>query len=338
MIDFSEMLHQMQAGSLQPTHGVSIKSISRNDLMSSLSKGWKEIFGSGNLSQLFIERYMNGFFSVLAFRRGYVRRGAVGNQGDTTLTVFDLSSPRYSSVVDMIPRPWLRPVLNTTKEMPRSLSSDTAPQMSFLPPPSAYQAGTSDHRTLRSIIQEYQSVHVPTSARQARRTHTEDEIISGLKASQRDSGSGWVLIQRASRTKGEVCLLEQEGILLSTNVPMIKLPTNRERELFASWMLSVFGQIQLEILGTSQEGMRKLEMSSIKGLLYPDFSSISAGIESVLRSNLMTEPALSFSQIEQRPSDKLWAEVIAPNDVEACLNQAFELFQQLVDQRRGFGS
>ena len=133
-------------------------------------------------------------------------------------------------------------------------------------------------------------------------------------------------------------LLEQNGVLLSTNVPMVKLPTNKERELLASWILSVFGQIQLEILGTSQEGMRKLEISSIKGILYPDFTTIPESAETALRSNLMTELALSFNQIQQRPSDQLWAEVIAPADPAACLAQAFELFQQLVEERQNFGN
>ena len=46
-------------------------------------------------------------------------------------------------------------------------------------------------------------------------------------------------------------------ILLSTNVFMVRFPTERERKLFASWMLSVFWQIQLELVSAAQEGMRK---------------------------------------------------------------------------------
>lgn len=337
-VDFSEMLNQMLAGNLQPTHGVSVRSVPKAELVSSVSDGWKGVFGSGAVSQAFVSRYMVGFPSIEDIGSANVTRGTVGNHGNTKLTVFNSSSPRYPSVVGLIPSLWLRPVLNTTESMPRALTSVNAPQMSFMPPSSAYTPGTADNQTLRLIVQQYLSVHVPSSGSQSARIKTEDEIISDLQADQRDPGAGWVLIQRASRTKGEVGLLDQSGVLLSTNVPMIKLSDIRERELLASWILSVFGQIQLEILGVSQEGMRKLEISLIKGIRYPDFSTVPANIEASLRSNLMTEPALSFSQIQQRPSDQLWAEVIASTDPSTCLVQAFELFQQLVEERQNFGN
>jgi len=336
-VDFSEMLNRMLAGDLQPTHGVSVKSIPRADLVSSASDGWKELFGSGALGKAFIRQHMNGFVSIAGLG-GRVTRGTVGNKGNTKLTVFNSPTPLYPNVVNMIPSQWVMPVLNTTENMPRSLTAANAPQMSFLPPPSAYQTGTADNTVLQSIIQQYLAVYVPPPGRQARRRKTASEIIANLKSDQKNLGSGWVLVQRASRLRGEVGLLEQNDILLSTNVPAIKLPTQRERELLASWVLSVFGQIQLEILGTSQEGMRKLEMSSIKKLLCPDFSRIPTGIETALRSNLITEPALSFNQTQQRPSDQLWADVIAPAAPAACLVQAFDLFQQLVDERQNFGN
>ena len=41
-------------------------------------------------------------------------------------------------------------------------------------------------------------------------------------------------------------MLECTGVLLSTNVLMARLPTISERKLLASWLLSVFGQIQFE--------------------------------------------------------------------------------------------
>ncbi|MCQ9206439.1 MAG: BpuSI family type II restriction endonuclease [Omnitrophica bacterium] len=337
-VDFSEMLNQMLSGSLNPTHGVLIKSVPRCDLMSSISDGWKGIFGSGALSQAFLQKYMSSFSSIEDLGSANVTRGSVGNHGNTKLTVFNSPNPRYLSVFNLIPPLWLKPVLNKTVNMPRDLTPTNAPQMSFVPPPSAYQAGTAENQTLRSIVQKYLLVYVPPRGSQTRRVKTEDEIISDLQADQRVPGSGWVLIQRASRTQGEIGLLEHNGILLSTNVPMVKLPTDRERKLLASWVLSVFGQMQLNILGTSQEGMRKLEISSIKGLLYPDFSVISAAIAATLLSTLMTEPALSFNQIQQRSSDQLWAEVVDPADSTTCLVQAFEIFQQQVEELQNFGN
>lgn len=336
-VDLGELLANLQTGNLQPTHGVVVKSLLRGDLYASAPDGWRAVLGAGIAASDFVQQHMSAYAKLESLGSN-IRRGVLGNNGNTALTVFSKTQPEHPSIVNLIPPAWLRPVLNTTENMPRELTSANAPEMSFMPPSSAYVANHADNATLKRIITEYLRVHQHRAGRQARDVKTPEVIQRNLKSNQKDFGSGWVLIQRASRTKGEVCLLEQAGILLSTNVPMVHFSTERERKLFASWMLSVFGQIQLELVGTDQEGMRKLEMNAIKELRFPDFSAIPPDIEADLLGNLLAEPAHTFESIQQRASDELWAKVVAPASPLLCLAQALERFKDLVDERRGFGS
>lgn len=337
-IDFAQLYNGLIAGNSSPTHGVSVYPISRSDLLSSAPDGWKKVIGIGARVESFIQSHFSHYAVLGTLPSTQIRRGTVGNGGNTKLTVFNSSSPRFSNVVNLIPHAWIRPVLNTTESMPRVLTPASAPQTSFMPPQCAYQPGTPENIILMSIVNAYLAIPQLSSGSQPRHTHTRDDVIRKLKADQKDFGAGWVLIQRASRTKGEISILEHTGVLLSTNVPMVKLGTLKERQLLASWLLSIFGQLQFELYSTPQEGMRKLEMGGIKKIAYPDFSSIPQSIESQLIANVATEASCDFSNLVERPSDKLWASIVNPADSANCLSQALGLLQEIIDERKGFGN
>lgn len=337
-VDFSQLMAGLLAGSQSPAHGVSVSSIPRSELVSSSTDGWKSLIGSGKRAQAYIDSYFNSYKKIGELPAKQVRRGTVGNGGNTKLTVFSLSKPHFPDVIALIPKSWLRPMLNTTDDMPRELTATNAPEMTFMPPATAFEAGSTENLMLRKIVDLYLAQPHKTEGKQVKKVHTQAEVIKKLKSDQKDFGSGWVLIQRASRTRGEISTLESDSVLLSTNVPMVQINTLRERRLLASWLLSVFGQLQLEQFGTPQEGMRKLEMGSVKQVGYPDFSTIPTNIEATLMSNFSHEPALSFTCVTARPSDYLWAQVVDPINPHECLDRALLVIQELIDERRGFGN
>lgn len=335
-LDMAELLSNLTAGSASPTHGVLVKSVSRQDLIATSSDGWKGILGSGTRVNSFISKYMTSFSSIKKLG-ATATRGSMGNSGNTALTVFDPLSPKYPTILSKIPASWIRPALNTTVNMPRELNARTAPQTSFLPPPSAFVSGQADNQALKSIVLEYLAVYKPKVGSQVKAVKSEATIIRNLKGNQKDKGAGWVLIQRSSRKQGAIAMLEVSGMLISSNALMIKLPALPDRELLASWLLSIFGQLQLEFSGVGQEGMRKLEINSINRILVPDFKSIDPTISGKLRALVKTEQPLLFNKIQQRATDSLWAQVVNPFDPVECLNQAFDLFQELIDELKGFG-
>lgn len=336
-VDYTQLYSGLISGSSTPAYGVSVSNMSRNELISLAEDGWKKLIGAGSRVPYFMDRFFTGFKKLSDLPKQQIRRGTVGNNGNTGLTVFNSQKPAYPDVVKLIPKDWLRPVLNRTDRMPRVLDKSSTLEMSFLPPKTAYKKGHNDNYILETIINNYLKIEAQSNSKQSKRIKTKEEIIINIKSNQKEFGLGWVLIQRASRTKGEISILENDEILLSTNVPMIKLYCHLERKLLASWLLSVFGQIQLEYFSTPQEGMRKLEMNGIKRILYPDFSKISLKVKIELANNLINESAIDFSNVKLRYIDKLWSKILNPDDPSSCQDKAINLLQGMIDERKGFG-
>ncbi|MHB9139468.1 MAG: BpuSI family type II restriction endonuclease, partial [Victivallaceae bacterium] len=309
-------------------YGIRQEIIGRHELINNSASGWKTILGTGRQASAFIDTYMNGFVAIGSMN---VRRGTVGNKGNTKLTVF-----RNTPVARGIPETWLVPVLNTADNMVRLISGITAPEMSFLPPSTAYDEEHGDFVVLRRIVRAYRtyiSTLPRTNGGQPRAVKTPQEIISDIRADQKDFGCNWVLIPRGGRERAQIAVHDSGRVLISTNFVMIRMDDANTRWLLASWLLSVFGQLQLELWGTSQEGMRKLEVTSVKKVKVPDFSLIEAQIASRLIELARTEEPLMLNAIEPRESDGLWANIISEDNSENVLANAARLLANLYDER-----
>lgn len=334
-LDMQALLRGLAASSPAPTHGVSVRRLERNSLLSSVDKGWGSAL-SDTQAELFVSKHMHGYLRLAGLGKN-VRRGTLGNSGNVKLTVLDTDPARNPPFFRSIPAPWLRPVLNNTKGMPRMLTARSVQEQALLPPDEAYTDGSNENKILRKVIDEYLVWLPPSRGTQLKAVKDTDTVLKDLQRNQKQVGSGLVLVQRASRTQGQIALLEEEGFMLSSNVLMVRLPTAQQRELMASWLLSVFGQLQLELQAAPQEGMRKLEVGSLKRVLYPDFESIPSEKVKLLRACAQTDEAISFKSPVRRPLDTIWAQVVAPDAADQCLETAFDLFERLVDGRRGLG-
>jgi len=336
-IDLMELHYGLQRDSDSPSHGVTIRQLARSDLLTASKHGWRQFLGAGARATNFINQHMQGFSTVESLGK-HVRRGTIASSGNKALTVFSKIAPTHPEITTRIPDTWLRAVLNTTEAMPRVLTVANAPEISFLPPQEAYDTEHPDHSCLVGIVEAHLSIHRPRAGHQARAVKTAANIIADLKSDQKDLGNNWVLIPRGARVRGQVGLLEEAGVLLSTNVAMVRFERHQERRLFASWMLSVFGQLQLELHGVSQEGMRKLEMGQIRKVHYPNLASLPQALADRLVALIETEAPCEFASFSARETDRLWANAIDAANPETCLENAIELFNALIDERRSQGS
>ncbi|OPY60051.1 MAG: hypothetical protein A4E56_02936 [Pelotomaculum sp. PtaU1.Bin065] len=333
-LDFHQLLRGLERKLNNPTHGVNIIARPRIEFERSVKEGWRVLYGMGFRADKLIKKYMTGFNKTHDLE---LRRGTIGNSGSTELTVFSKENPLLPSVVNLIPKKWLCPVLNTTDDMPRLIGPSNAPEQSFLPPAAAYKQSTPERKILISIIKEYLSSYQLKSSKQKKKEKSDEQILKILRADQKDLGKNWVIIPRGSRKKAEVGLLESGGVLLSTNVVLVKIEDEVTRRLLASWMLSIFGQLQLELYSAPQEGMRKLEIGSVGKVQYPDFNKIPEKKAAALAKLAIDENAIDYNNAVSRTVDKLWAAQLYPSDPEGCLSEAFEIFNYLVDERRSIG-
>ncbi|WP_288412168.1 BpuSI family type II restriction endonuclease [uncultured Acinetobacter sp.] len=314
--------------------GVSLKEISASDLKSKSNSGWRGVIGDGIGEQYdkFMMLYMSDFNNIDS---SDISRGNFGNKGNNNLTVID--KKKDNPILSKIPNNWLISLLNNTKDMPRVLTSSSTNNISFIPPDSAYEVGAKEALILDSIINEYLDRNVLKQGSQEKKTPDREHVITSLKSNSRSKYSNRILLPRGSRKQGQIGIVESDKILVSTNVLLIKTKDPKHLKLMGAWLLSIFGQLQLEFNAIPQEGMRKLEAYIVPKIRYPKFSEIQKDKADNLMALFETEDCLNFQDIQQREIDRLWAEIISPNDHFAVLEEAFELFQELIDHRNGLG-
>lgn len=306
------------------------------DLLASSNAGWRFISQAASEAIYLINENFSNYPTLGSLEIVDIRRGTIGNGGNTKFTVFPNSASDRPSFLAHLPESWIKPVLNSTKKMPRLISLHSCSQSSILPPLEAYSTGTAENALLRDAISSYLSGVKINSGVQAKATKTVEDVLKNLRSDQKEIGSGWAVIQRASRNFGEVSFME-EPVLISSNALLLKYPDETSTRLAALWYLSIFGQLQLELHGVNQEGMRKLEISNLRQTIIPDFEKLTKdSIEDIL-SCFHDEP-IDFQAVRIRPIDKAWAKAFGGSKEDSLLNQAKTHLESLIDERHGLGA
>ena len=118
-----------------------------------------------------------------------------------------------------------------------------------------------------------------------------------------------ILIPRTDRTKHAIYLNTLTDIVVySTNIALLmdfKLSTTvhlkeKQKKFHTAFLLSTFGQLQIELVAGDQEGARKLELGHIKKLFVPNSSDIDIGILDSIN--------LEFDKLAAAPSNFIGVE------------------------------
>lgn len=317
------------AGERDGCYGVDIAEIPSCELIESSTAGWKRRIGIGKSVAEYISRYA-GERTTLAQHVPGMYRGVMGNKGNTAMTVQPPGSRLFS-----IPASWIVGAVNNARDLPRFVTRSNAPDQSFVPPADAYTAGTKANAALIRSVQAYVASAGGTFSTKRQKTLPKDplQIMRGLKADQCKPASNAILLPRACREEAKIAVVGDDEILVSTNFMVLPVGDAEHRDLLASWLQSVFGQLQLEMFSTAQEGMRKLEKNGMRQVYVPDLSAVPKNIKARLVSLLKTEPFLRLDNVEARESDELWATVVIPDDAHLALSNGVELLRKAYDDR-----
>lgn len=310
-------------------YGVQFSSISRCQMASCCGSGWKKLFGIGVEVNAFIAKYAGQKKSLYDYAPD-MRRGTVGNSGNTALTVFT-----KDSIPVKIPNRWMIGCLNNAKNMPRFVDANTAPNISFLPPDSSFSVGTKNNVELERLVADYvrECKGVFSTKKQKTDVKTPSGIVKDLKKDQRRPATNSIVMPRACREDAKVGVIGSDPILVSTNFLILPVADDEKRILLASWLQSVFGQLQIEMFSTPDEGMRKLEKNSLSQVYVPDLDAIPKDIKKKLLRSFTKEPFLSLDDVKHRESDYLWALQIIPNDAHYALHEGIRLLKEAYDDR-----
>lgn len=231
----------------------------------------------------------------------------------------------------------MRNGINNSKDIPSIIDDESKIDISSYPPNDAFDFGTENNSLLKKIVDLYLALLTSEnkkSGKQLKHDKSADKIIEGLKRDQRVTDCEVVLIPRATRNFGRVIsVLNSNNTIVSTNFIKVKVDKFNERIMLASWISSVFGQIQMELIATPQEGMRKIEVGSVNDFLVPDFSIIhDIKIQRIIDSYSYDAP-LDFKNIQRRDTDEIWSDILFDEFKDKFLDDAFCLMERLVYDR-----
>ena len=339
-------LHQLNINLLNLSHnpmrGVHSTCFNRDVFKLQAKGGWRRLLGAGVSTSSFIDNNFGGFTRLIDFKETPMskekiyRRGGAGNAGASDLVLIKPDCVIMKPVLDLIPDGWKKKGIKNSEKVPNICYSKTLPDMAIYPPETAYEVTTPDNVILNNIVAKYIVVtgkNKKKAGKQKKAVKSTTDIINIIKSTQKFSGCKEVLIPRATRKFGRICLLEDTEAIISTNFLMVKITDEMTRVLLASWMQSIFGQLQIEFLANPQEGMRKLEIGTLNNFLIPSFEHFDKSNYIKLKALFETEQPLEFTNPIERSMDVLWAKILQPLSYQKLLNEAFTIFNQLVEER-----
>lgn len=294
------------------------------DLNNKLTIGWKSAMYPSYDN--FFTKISNG---ISTLERNMYSRGPADNSGEGKY-LYVSKQNYWSSVKNLIPASWLKEGIQNVQDYDNSgpLIHSATSVKALCPPATAFVNGTSDNALLLQILnianQNLNQGQVNGS--QTRQQKSPQEIADILgNVTRKITPPGRLLIPRALRNDFKVFETTKDTIV-STNFIVLKL-SNIEKDAFLSWLMSIFGQIQIEMLSKPQEGMRKVEVNEIGMVQYPiNPSSIS---KPIINSSGFHRSFSDYTSLNE--TDKYWI-----NELNIDMNDYFglvNLMSRLIDLR-----
>ena len=317
-------LHEMQNSFDQEQRLFQISDISSEDLKKSIDSGWVNNI-KREAKEWFEEKFLkHGVLISKEFPQ--IKRGTSGNSGSSDLSAMPIRE--HNRLIQIVPTENQLPAINNAKKLEKYLTKDNAPCISPV------IAQDEENAFLSDLINEYINIQ---QAQQSTGTQTKapinyDKVKQSLLRDITEFPIWSVLIPRSVRISGNISILKA-SYNISTNFIVVNCESEQNAILTASWLFSIFGQLQMEFLCSDQEGMRKLEKNEISKLLIPNkLNEIAGRFFSQLQEAFENSEPINYREVKLREIDKLWASILSdqPSDL---LQTALNYLQDVVDER-----
>ena len=319
-----------------------ITSISSSELQELAAHGWKSIFDTSESSYKECMQEMLACTAYEKLREGHqLTRGSIGNKGASDF----LFNPKISSQESRanppqfwtnIPEDWILPAAKNADSVPREITSSQGESGIHIP--RTLEAHKSQKKIDGLVFQKYLEATAKNAnsgkadGSQRKEHKSEKDLVDILEVSNPISGDV-VLIPRAQRAAAQISISSTDQIMVSTNFFVAFCESRKEAIFLGSWLLSLFGQIQLEYSGIDQEGMRKLEKNQIGECLIPFGIQFSEEESRRLEEAFLKAKSVTFRAISTRELDEIWAKKLSPNNWENLLSKVSVSLRQLCNER-----
>jgi hypothetical protein len=318
-------------------YGCSVSIHQRSVLAELVDAGWRSVLDSGRYATEVIQELKSLSCGMVLVGGNYsIKRGSLGNQGASKLLALDSARMEDLEILKSLPAPWLRACLENAVEIKGGITGrNDARKRTFVPSEAAYIDGTDCNAFLMKAVDTHLRLNgEKRKKKQSTKPKSKAELTRIVQKTRNAIlSAGAVIVPRGVRREG-VITTAFKGIAISTNFLVVGEESSVvDKLLLASWLSSVFGQLQLEYYGVPQEGMRKIEKKAIEQVVAPDFSNIAPVQARRLRRAYYSSSPVDSRAIQTREIDVMWAEVIAGADRQEILSKATQALQELVAYR-----
>lgn len=336
-IDFQKFREKSSRDQYIQTLGSRIE-IKTEVLLESVDAGWKALL-SGVESEY--EVCLNQIFSFSKFskigKNHKLFRGSIGNKGASEFLFNPKISSKNSQIKkpdkwEKIPNNWILPAVKNSDSAPREITNEFGESAIHFP------EGHRVQDTNNSIFENYLRENLKAaksksgSGSQRKVDKSPEDLLEILEVSRPVHGPV-VLIPRGQRAAAQISFSCEKELMVSTNFFIAECESRSEAIVLTSWLLTIFGQLQLEHSGIDQEGMRKLEKFQIENCLIPQEIKFTNEELSELEKVLMETDPLIFKAITPRKIDEVWARKLSPEKWMDLISSTESTLQVMCNQR-----
>lgn len=260
-------LEEIELDLIEDNYGSALQEVTYEALVQTYKTSWKSILFP-ELEQLILEMKIE--LNELDSKK--VKRGGAGNLGITDL-LFPNKLHFWNEISNIIPSDWFQLAVENVKDIKHGslINEETVSNRILCPPDSAFLDGTADNILLNyflDVVKENLKEKSSTSKQKKNEKNREETLKIIQKDSRRITSAGSILVPRNLRNTFKLFILEEPAVI-GTNFFIIESDSEKEMKQTVSWLMSIFGQIQLEFFSKPQEGARKMEKNELMLMKFP---------------------------------------------------------------------
>ena len=312
--------------------------IETRTLLESAEAGWKSLLGGVESEYKACLSQILGCSKFSTIGENHkLTRGTIGNKGASDF----LFNPKISSKDSQrkkpekwheIPSDWILPAIKNSDSVPREITKKFGD--SAIHYPEGHRVEDTEKSLFENYLQLNRDASKPKSnSGSQRKVDKSSEDLSKILEVSRPVHGPVVLIPRGQRVAAQISFSSEKELMVSTNFFVAECRTRAQAIILASWLLTLFGQLQLEHSGIDQEGMRKLEKSQIENCLIPQEVNFTEHELDELEKVLLETDPLLFRAIAPREIDEIWARKLSPDNWIDLMVSAESTLQEMCNQR-----
>lgn len=302
--------------------GVEARVFDLSELDTAVEDGWRMVCSEMSEAIQFIETNINRCTKLtnITNTTNVYRKGQVGVNGGSDLTFFDSIDTLYTKYEKRVT---LEEGMRNAKSNDFILNCGDSKFLNF----NGIGAGLA-----ASITRDYTLMTRDAGKQQRKvKTATEWETIAKKDGKVRFLNNS-VLIPTKTRKSGRVHL-SNIPLYVSTNFVVFTYPSTAEAEMVASYMTTVFYQLECEVMCKNHAGVRKGEVGDVVTTHVPVFSDISPSDVLKIQAEIPNIKFLNLNNPTITKMDEIWAEILFGVNAQKCLADAQRLLRFLANRR-----